>query len=308
MLEFKPRSSVVYESDTGSTIRNGNNEGNLNSRMYDKPLSIVDGGNSSLAIKLKAQKGKTDSVLSYNPSTKWEGKRPKKKRSSVASKSDLGSVPPSLRHANHPHRKGKGPKKPASDIGVGGTKTSSSSQERTPTNYRKNKQQRQSPLRHPRGGYPIAKDFAAGSVWSESEVGPSPSEVAAAIAEDSKYRQHDDGRSSMMDDKWSMDESEGVMTKLERWRTQPPPHDSDGRSSDGASSIFLTKHRRRHTEGDNDNGGSKFSCFGNICGYECSIVCGQHSGNGNHKNKHRRNGANKRATRAPSLDSVSTYF
>ncbi|KAJ8423984.1 hypothetical protein Cgig2_030085 [Carnegiea gigantea] len=306
MLELKPSSSIIYEFDTGPMIRNRNNKENIDGSMYDEPLSVVDGRHQSLAIKLKAQKGKADSILGHDLSTKWEVKRPRKKGpSSVVSKSDLGSIPPLLRHINHPYRKGKGPKKPASDVGVGGTKTSLSSQETTPANYQKNKQQQQPPLRHQRGGRPIVKDFAAGSIWSESEVGPSPSEVAAAIAEDSKYRRYDDGRSSMMDDKWSMDESEGVMTKLERWRTQmPPQYEYDGRSTDGTSSIFPTKHRRRHTDGDNNNGSSKFSCFGNICGYECSIVCGQHSGNGNHKNKHRRNSANKHAARAPSLDSI----
>ena len=142
--------------------------------IYDKPLSIVDGAapsDLSLAIKLKAQPGKTDSLLSYSSSIKKGTKKGKKVNTSKLSHSDIG-VPPLLRQI--------GNTKFGSEVGT--AKITKENDNKSTTSVGKQKQS------YYRGGYPIAKDFAAGSVWSESEVGPSPSEVAAAIAEDSKYR------------------------------------------------------------------------------------------------------------------------
>ncbi|WJZ87428.1 hypothetical protein VitviT2T_006807 [Vitis vinifera] len=114
------------------------------------------------------------------------------------------------------------------------------------------------------------KNITTGSMLSESEVGPSPSEVAAAIAHD-RCRQAEDGNNSALDG-WSLNSSEeGLRSKLQRWRTELPPlYDR------GAYGIYRTPggHVRRHTEGDEPDGSGLFSCFGNICGYECSIVCG----------------------------------
>ncbi|KNA25774.1 hypothetical protein SOVF_003850 [Spinacia oleracea] len=150
----------------------------------------------------------------------------------------------------------------------------------------------------------VTKDFAAGSVWSESEVGPSPSEVAAAIAEDNKYKHMEERGSSIIMDY----ESEGVRTKLERWRAEMPTaygyggsYLGDGGSSSSSSIFPRATHNQRHTA---DGGAGKFSCFGNICGYECSIVCGRNNNDvhGGAKAK------NKYDARAPSIDSVSTYF
>ncbi|KAL3507498.1 hypothetical protein ACH5RR_032880 [Cinchona calisaya] len=116
-------------------------------------------------------------------------------------------------------------------------------------------------------GGPLKK---ASSVWSDSEVGPSPSEVAAAMAE-RKYPLEED-RSSVLDG-WSLDESvEGLRSKLERWRTELPPlYDRTYASSSFRSTG---QHKRRHTDGNI----GLFSCFGNICGYECQCVCGKPPG------------------------------
>ncbi|MCE3051233.1 hypothetical protein HAX54_049162 [Datura stramonium] len=109
--------------------------------------------------------------------------------------------------------------------------------------------------------------FKAHSVWSDSEVGPSPSEVAAAIAE--KRYPLEEEKSSVLDG-WSIDESvEGLRSKLERWRTELPPLYDRGMAS---SSYHSTgRHTRRHTDG----GSGLFSCFGNFYGYECQCICGK---------------------------------
>lgn len=109
------------------------------------------------------------------------------------------------------------------------------------------------------------------SIWSDSEVGPSPSEVAAAMA-DRKYPIED---RSVLSDSWSMDESvEGLRSKLERWRTELPPIYDRGFSSSYRSTSTSQRPARRHSDG----GSGLFSCFGNICGIECQCVCGKPPG------------------------------
>ncbi|CAN4091043.1 unnamed protein product [Withania somnifera] len=90
--------------------------------------------------------------------------------------------------------------------------------------------------------------------WTDSEIGPSASEVAAA--------------SSVLDG-WSLDESvEGLRSKLERWRTELPPVYDRGHAS---SSYHSTgRHSRTHPRGSS----GLFSCFSNILGYECQCICG----------------------------------
>ncbi|KAH7521996.1 hypothetical protein FEM48_Zijuj07G0091000 [Ziziphus jujuba var. spinosa] len=100
---------------------------------------------------------------------------------------------------------------------------------------------------------------------TESELGPSPSEVAAEIA--NNRAANDDAESSIIG-AWSVDESvEGLQSKLERWRTELPPVYDRGETSTFPSE---SRHARRNTDG----GGGLFSCFSNICGCQCSIVCG----------------------------------
>ncbi|KAK9671748.1 hypothetical protein RND81_12G051800 [Saponaria officinalis] len=299
----KPNNSIINGSNLSSVV------GKKGKVIYDKPLSIIDGpeatSNLSLAVKLKAQEGKAESVVSYTTSKKRDGiKKSNKKITSNASRSDIGVNQQLLRKGDFNIRSSK---KAESEVGGMQDENNYKNETKTKHNWLQptdNKKQSQDEKnnKYNHRGYPITKDFAAGSIWSESEVGPSPSEVAAAIAEDNKYRQFDDGRSSMLDDKWTIDESEGVKTKLERWRTEMPPLYDYSHTTDSSSTIFYgRKYSRRHTEG-----GGKFSCFSNICGLECSIVCGK---GGNSSTKRTNKGTtSKNAARAPSLDSVSTYF
>ncbi|XP_059632298.1 uncharacterized protein LOC132274943 [Cornus florida] len=105
------------------------------------------------------------------------------------------------------------------------------------------------------------------SIWSDSEVGPSPSEVAAAMAGE-RYPLDDNGSSVL--DGWSLDESvEGLRSKLERWRTELPPLYDRGFSTSTFRSTG--QHARRHTDG----GSGLFSCFSNVYGYECQCICGK---------------------------------
>ncbi|XP_057486584.1 uncharacterized protein LOC130772728 [Actinidia eriantha] len=112
----------------------------------------------------------------------------------------------------------------------------------------------------------------AHSFWSDSEVGPSPSDVAAVMARE-RYL-IDDNQSSVLDG-WSLDESvEGLRSKLDRWRMELPPlYDRAGFG--GSSYRSTSQHPRRHSD---DGGPGLFSCFGNIYGYECQCICGKPPG------------------------------
>ncbi|KAH6778095.1 Calcium-dependent lipid-binding family protein [Perilla frutescens var. hirtella] len=127
----------------------------------------------------------------------------------------------------------------------------------------------------PKGSIALGKYVAGGpyrgsSILSASEIGPSPSEVAAAMMAERRYPL-DDKQSSVLDG-WSLDEdTEGLRSKLERWRTELPPlYDHHGYSS-------VSHRSSAHTRSHSDSSSGLFSCFGNICGYECQCVCGQPS-------------------------------
>ncbi|ESQ51144.1 hypothetical protein EUTSA_v10022712mg [Eutrema salsugineum] len=136
-------------------------------------------------------------------------------------------------------------------------------------------------------------------VITESDLGPSASVVAAQIAKE-KAMTGKDAESTVI----SVGERsvEGLRSKLERWQANLPVVLDVG-SSYQPSSDYKTssnfnpkssykpnetvprnqqmivapvqKQARRNKKGG-DNG--LFSCFGNICGIECSIVCGGSSG------------------------------
>ncbi|KAK4421612.1 hypothetical protein Salat_2111800 [Sesamum alatum] len=131
----------------------------------------------------------------------------------------------------------------------------------------------------PKGSLAIGKPvfgapYKGNSIVSDSEVGPSPSEVAAALAQ--RRYLLDDNQSSVLDG-WSLDESvEGLRSKLERWRTELPPLYDNGFSTSSYKSSG-GQHGRRHSDG----GSGLFSCFGNICGYECQCICGKPPGKRN---------------------------
>lgn len=117
-------------------------------------------------------------------------------------------------------------------------------------------------------------------IMTDSELGPSASEVAAAVARQPVV---EEGENSTVGG-WSLDESvEELQPKVERWRTElPPVYDGGEMSSKPASSSKKGRRSRRHTDGGGGNG--LFSCFSVICGVECSIVCG----GGGKKNRRRR--------------------
>ncbi|OIV98863.1 hypothetical protein TanjilG_21198 [Lupinus angustifolius] len=124
-------------------------------------------------------------------------------------------------------------------------------------------------------------------IMTDSELGPSASEVAAAVARQPVV---EDGENSTVGG-WSLDESvEELQPKVERWRTDlAPVYDVGETSSKPTSSSKPTtsskkeRRSRRHTDGGGAGGNGLFSCFSVICGVECSIVCG---GDGN-KNRRR---------------------
>ncbi|CAL1382590.1 unnamed protein product [Linum trigynum] len=134
-----------------------------------------------------------------------------------------------------------------------------------------------------------------------SDVGPSASVVAAAIAQGliKPPAGHGDAGSSVLEDWTENDSVEGLRTKLERWRTELPPiYDTDVKKMQSRSRR-KGNHQRRKSEGTR-----LFSCFGNACGCEITITCG----GGGKKKKNGANG-NKHGGRqhSSSVDSQS-YF
>ncbi|KAL5542367.1 hypothetical protein UlMin_010077 [Ulmus minor] len=159
------------------------------------------------------------------------------------------------------------------------------SQKVTPTRYVKSPFQKfKTPYEY---GTPRKSILVGAPFLTESELGPSPSEVAAVMA-----KQPTEETESSILSKWSVDESvEGLQSKLERWRTElPPVYDRDISSFNSSE----PRHARRHTE----DGNGLFSCFSNICGLECSIVCGSGS------TKPKKSGNSGRHLRSPSAENI----
>lgn len=109
-----------------------------------------------------------------------------------------------------------------------------------------------------------------------SDVGPSASIVAAAIAKgllppNKNYRE--EGESSILLDNWTEnDSSEGLRTKIERWRTELPP--IHNRGGNGKKNAKTGANQGRDRPRRHSDGGGLFSCFGNAYGCEFSISCG----------------------------------
>ncbi|XP_010557577.1 PREDICTED: uncharacterized protein LOC104826528 [Tarenaya hassleriana] len=144
-------------------------------------------------------------------------------------------------------------------------------------------------------------------VITESELGPSASVVAAQVARERAMAGREVESTVISVDERSV---EGLQSKLERWQANLQPildagssyqtssdykassnykptsnykrNDAIGGGGGGRSVkhqvavVPMKKHSRRHTEGGGDSG--LFSCFSNICGIECSIVCGGSGG------------------------------
>uniref|UniRef100_A0A7N0USQ8 C2 domain-containing protein n=1 Tax=Kalanchoe fedtschenkoi TaxID=63787 RepID=A0A7N0USQ8_KALFE len=107
------------------------------------------------------------------------------------------------------------------------------------------------------------------SIMSMSELGPSPSEVV-----EEARRRNPTALTETSEEPSMLDESvEGLRSKMDRWRFDFEPTNEKANSNETGtfSSNARTKHIRRHTDGSS----GLFSCFGNVCGYECTIVCGR---------------------------------
>ncbi|KAE8735993.1 Auxin-responsive protein IAA13, putative isoform 1 [Hibiscus syriacus] len=113
-------------------------------------------------------------------------------------------------------------------------------------------------------------------IWTDSELGPSPSEAAAAVARNLQHNRMEETGSSEADD-WSLDESiEGLQSKLGRWRTELPPLYDGGELSSYTSSGVPTTSTVKNAMNDRRNPrgkGRTFTCFGNIFGCSISITC-----------------------------------
>lgn len=141
--------------------------------------------------------------------------------------------------------------------------------------------------------YGTPKKFIPPAILTESELGPSASEVAAEVAR--APRVEEEGSSIVGG--WSLAEEsvEGLQSKLERWRTELPPVYDRGEFSSIRGSTEPRGHARRHTDGGN----GLFSCFSNICGCQCHIVCG-----GNSARVDKKGGTSARIPRSSSTDNV----
>ncbi|KAK4273576.1 hypothetical protein QN277_021952 [Acacia crassicarpa] len=107
-----------------------------------------------------------------------------------------------------------------------------------------------------------------------SDVGPSPSVVAAAIAKGLYPVPLTVARSSGLDEWSEKNNTEGMRTKIERWKTELPPvyNHTEYRK--------LRQPSKRNARARNKNG--LFSCFGKAMGCEFSVTCG----GGNRKKKY----------------------
>lgn len=117
-----------------------------------------------------------------------------------------------------------------------------------------------------------------------SDVGPSPSVVAAAVAKGlypiraSAPAMKDDAASSVI--QWSDDQSEeGLRSKLERWKTEMGPPAPENRRQ----RARVQGKRRGHASRREGRDGGGYTCFGKMFGCEFTIVCGAGGGDGSRK-------------------------
>ncbi|KAL2242595.1 uncharacterized protein LOC105158612 [Sesamum indicum] len=260
----KEGSSVITVSESVDPFKGGKKKG--------KASSVISGAELREKPKQKGKKGKASSVVSDSIVSKG---------SSTFYKNDTRNL--KNKDTENEGKDNRGDKKLGSpekakvvdekSVGIKGVQNSGSPKHKAviPTILKPNGAQK-GPL--PIGKPVIGAPFKGNSIVSDSEVGPSPSEVAAALAQ-RRYLQ-DDNQSSVLDG-WSLDESvEGLRSKLERWRTELPPLYDNGFSTSSYKSSG-GQHGRRHSDG----GSGLFSCFGNICGYECQCICGKPPGKRN---------------------------
>ncbi|XP_020230049.1 uncharacterized protein LOC109810871 [Cajanus cajan] len=116
-------------------------------------------------------------------------------------------------------------------------------------------------------GTPYRSNLGRRPMMTNSELGPSASEVAAIMARIPMEEENSEVEG------WSFDESvEGSHPKVNRWKAELSPEYDDGERSNLSASSKKGKHSRKQADG------GLFSCFSVICGVECSIVCGGGAG------------------------------
>lgn len=115
-----------------------------------------------------------------------------------------------------------------------------------------------------------------------SDVGPSPSVVAAAVARGlyptPLAKPHDPGSSIVGD--WTADDAsvEGLKSKIDRWKMELPGKCE--KTPNSYQKIPKEKERKQHWRRRHsvDEGSGMFSCFGTAYGCEFTIVCGANNG------------------------------
>ncbi|KAF8111618.1 hypothetical protein N665_0074s0141 [Sinapis alba] len=168
-------------------------------------------------------------------------------------------------------------------------------------------------------GTPMRSNLAGRRILTDSELGPSSSEVAERKGKDKSH----ETESSILSD-WSVDDSsiEGARSKLEMWRTELPPlydigssqvssTDYDGSvvyaaggANGGRSSRRKTPAAKNANRRHSSEGNGLFSCFSKICGVECSFVCGGGGGGGGADES--KKGGGGRVHRTYSADDLSS--
>ncbi|KAH6784260.1 hypothetical protein C2S52_009219 [Perilla frutescens var. hirtella] len=110
-----------------------------------------------------------------------------------------------------------------------------------------------------------------------SDLGPSPSVVAIAISH-GLYPLHEgpppNPGSSVLED-WTVEAGSSVVEvqmKMEQWRLDR--HQGYQKLGNGKKRQKKRNHRRRRTEEYGGDGDRRFSCFGNACGCEFTVVFG----------------------------------
>ncbi|KNA07808.1 hypothetical protein SOVF_168530 [Spinacia oleracea] len=150
-----------------------------------------------------------------------------------------------------------------------------------------------------------------GSSICNSDVGPSASVVAAAVARGlytpntTKARGRGNGGKAIINNddegdsilQWADEPSEdGIVTKIERWKMEmQKPNHGGGKGGGGQVAAGEgTRHKHKnphphlhpqHRRSKTDAGGRLFRCFGKAYGFEFTIVCGSNHANDKQNNK-----------------------
>ncbi|XP_057515848.1 uncharacterized protein LOC130797305 [Amaranthus tricolor] len=163
----------------------------------------------------------------------------------------------------------------------------------------------------PYPGQGPASSLGGGSSICNSDVGPSASVVAEAVAKglympptmtyknrvrggNKTAAHHDDDGSSIL--QWADENSEeGMMTKIERWKMEL---NKTSRVVGGRGNNLVgegLRHEHRHHRRSKTEGGRLFKCFGKAYGFEFTIVCGANQANQRHNKNDKKNNVHRKA-------------